>query len=190
MWEWVLEMDDEDYTEELFILLGEFFIPDGLNEEELAKFLAERDQFVANLRETGDDETIETLFRVLVFESDSQSDSTETFDYICGVFKEIGSKATRYLIKKLDEEPVAHTAVYTLGQLRAIEAVEPLIKALSNGNYDTKLRAAQALGYIGDVRAVKPLSQLYESKAELSYGVEYCVREALIRLGAIQETAN
>jgi HEAT repeat protein len=183
-------MDDEDYTEELFALAGEFFIPDGLNEEELANFLAERDQFVANLRETGDDTAIETLFRVLVFESDAQNDSTETFDYICGVFKEIGSKATRYLIKKLEDEPVASTAAFALGQIGDAEAVEPLIEALNSEDYDTQVRAAQALGYLGDSRAIEPLAQLYESKDKLSYGVEQRVREALVRLGAIQEFAN
>jgi HEAT repeat protein len=36
--------------------------------------------------------------------------------------------------------------------------VEPLIRALENGDWEVRRGAAQALGKVGDVRAVEPLS--------------------------------
>lgn len=48
-------------------------------------------------------------------------------------------------------------AVYVLGAIRDLQAVETLIQALQNNNYAVRVKAARTLGKIGDPRAVNPL---------------------------------
>jgi HEAT repeat protein len=51
-----------------------------------------------------------------------------------------------------------------LGKLRDRQAAVPLIDCLRDEDSDVRGAAAEALGKLGDVRAVAPLSQLLDDK--------------------------
>jgi len=57
--------------------------------------------------------------------------------------------------------------------------VEPLIKTLGDKDWDVRMRAARALGEIGDERAVEPLIELLEDDDE---GVRESAEEALEKI--------
>ncbi|MGB9927267.1 MAG: HEAT repeat domain-containing protein [Methanosarcina sp.] len=54
---------------------------------------------------------------------------------------------------------------YSLGQMGE-PAVEPLIKLLCDEDPEVRIRAAEALGKIGDKRAIKPLSEALNDENE------------------------
>ena len=58
--------------------------------------------------------------------------------------------------------------------------VEPLIQALNDESEDVRLRAAEALGKIGDTRAVEPLIQALKDKR---VSVQMNTAEALGKMG-------
>lgn len=72
-----------------------------------------------------------------------------------------GDEASRALIRTLENEYedliVRGRAAMMLGKLGETSAVSALIRALNAPGYQTPLYAAQALGLIGDDRAVLPL---------------------------------
>ena len=87
-------------------------------------------------------------------------------------------------------------AVETLRIIGDARAVEPLIKALSDGGQAVRESAARALGEIGDKRAVKPLIKALEDSASVlqsssyTFTVSYntkdgreAIKEALKKLG-------
>jgi len=49
-----------------------------------------------------------------------------------------------------------------------MRAVEPLVKALNHKNFDVRRGAAEALGDIGDTRAVEPLIAVVNNSFEYS----------------------
>jgi HEAT repeat protein len=63
-----------------------------------------------------------------------------------------------------------------LGRMGDPEAVEPLIETLWDDDYRVRLKAAWALGQIGDQRAIRPLQRLYRMEKE---GVQEIIAEAL-----------
>jgi HEAT repeat protein len=91
----------------------------------------------------------------------------------------IGSPAVNPLVEMLrDALPPASThATSILGEIRDPNAVWPLVNALKNP--DLTIIAAEALGKIGDQRAVRSLMELLSSYSE---GVQ---RSATLALGAI-----
>ena len=70
-------------------------------------------------------------------------------------------------------------AAEALGAMRAVQAVEPLIKALDDPYVDVGWMAARALGQIGDLRAVEPLI------ARLSHEDQWMRKGAAWGLGLI-----
>ncbi|HUJ10080.1 MAG TPA: hypothetical protein VL171_08645 [Verrucomicrobiae bacterium] len=62
-------------------------------------------------------------------------------------------EAVRAVLPLLDREKTRVTAFYTLGDLRAREAFEPALLALTESKEGVRLRAAQALGRICSVQA-------------------------------------
>ncbi len=74
------------------------------------------------------------------------------------------------------------TAAEALGNLGDARAVEPLIKALGDGDEDVRHAAAGALGKLGDIRAVEPLIKA------LGDGDGRVRREAARALGKLGDT--
>ena len=82
-----------------------------------------------------------------------------------------GSKKVKVDVKRMEAEkdvdgllkalgdggPSVRRDAYALGKMGDERAVEPLIKALSNDDWNICQIAAAALGPIGDARAVEPL---------------------------------
>jgi HEAT repeat protein len=52
------------------------------------------------------------------------------------------------------------TAAYLLGEIGALEAVPSLVNALGDGSPKVVTEAIQALGALGDERAIEPLKDL------------------------------
>jgi len=70
-------------------------------------------------------------------------------------------------------------AAWTLGFLRATEAVQPLIQVLSNKSEPAALRehAAEALGYLSDARARRALtSSLFDENADVVFSSAFALR--------------
>jgi len=62
------------------------------------------------------------------------------------------------------------------GNTKRAAAVEPLIDTLWDDDYRVRLKAAWALGQIGDIRAIPPLRRLYRMENE---GVREIITEAV-----------
>lgn len=58
---------------------------------------------------------------------------------------------------------VRREAAYTLGKIKDICAVDPLIKALNDEDNYVRRQAVDALGNIGDTRAVEPLTKALDN---------------------------
>jgi HEAT repeat protein len=84
------------------------------------------------------------------------------------------------LIKALGDKDRGHNAAEALGDIGDKRAVEPLIKALSDGGQEVRESAARALGEIGDKRAVKPLIKALEDE---DYSVRAIAAGALGNIG-------
>ena len=88
------------------------------------------------------------------------------------------------LIEALKNGWLSRKAACALGDMKAGEAVGPLVEALGDTNSDVRQAAAKALGDIGDPRAAGPLRlALSDSYA----GVRECASSSLKRL---QNTGN
>ena len=77
---------------------------------------------------------------------------------------------------------VRYAAVYSLGEMRDPEAVDPLIGLLQDPDPCTRRIAAHALGKLGDPRAVAPLMSVL-NRAEENLCVQCVTASALGRLG-------
>ncbi|MCA9905002.1 MAG: HEAT repeat domain-containing protein [Anaerolineae bacterium] len=81
-----------------------------------------------------------------------------------------GEEALRILIyvvsNKHEDLIVRGRAALMLGNMRDTRAVEPLIEALAAPGYQTPLFAAEALGKIGDPKAIPALEILLQSEHE------------------------
>jgi len=80
-------------------------------------------------------------------------------------------------------KPASHAA-WALGKLKAGEAVEPLIRALERGDGYYKAYVAEALGRIGDPRAIQPLIALFRGDGGAWGCADAAASHALARLGA------
>jgi hypothetical protein len=85
----------------------------------------------------------------------------------------------RGLIGALKNGWLSRKAACALGDMKADEALEPLVDALQDSNSDVRQAAAKALGDIGDVRAIEPLRQALGDRYR---GVRECASLALERL--------
>jgi HEAT repeat protein len=78
-----------------------------------------------------------------------------------------GDQAVRALMTAVQSDTedliVRGRSALMLGKLRDVRAVEPLIRALNAPGYQTPLYAAEALGNIGDRRAIPHLLALVNS---------------------------
>jgi hypothetical protein len=83
------------------------------------------------------------------------------------------------LIGALKNGWLSRKAACALGDMKADEALEPLVDALQDSNSDVRQAAAKALGDIGDVRAIEPLRQALGDRYR---GVRECASLALERL--------
>lgn len=86
-----------------------------------------------------------------------------------------GEEASRALIRTLENEHedliVRGRAALMLGKLGDTSAVSALIRALSAPGYQTPLYAAQALGMIGDQRAVLPLVAMANTHSDRLHNI-------------------
>ena len=62
-------------------------------------------------------------------------------------------------------------AVESVGRMRDPGAVEPLIDKLRDDNFRVRLKAARALGQIGDIRATGPLRRLFRMENDEAHEI-------------------
>lgn len=89
---------------------------------------------------------------------------------------ETATNAIPVVLPLLGREKTRATALYTLGHLRAHEAFEAALAALSDREELVRLRAAQALGRLGDARAVSALERATHDEW---WNVRFAAKEAL-----------
>lgn len=102
-----------------------------------------------------------------------------------------GDEAIRALIRTLENEYedliVRGRAALMLGKLGDARAVMPLIRALDAPGYQTPLYAVEALGMIGDVRAIPYLLQIVENSRDR---LQDSAMQSLNKLGYSQPEEN
>lgn len=98
----------------------------------------------------------------------------------------LGDKqAVEPLLRVLSDDSFCYLAAWALGQLEDKRAVEPLINLLNDTDWFIRSGAVKALGNIGDDRAVEPLSRIMNNNRE-----EWDVcRDASNSLGQLGEAA-
>jgi HEAT repeat protein len=67
-------------------------------------------------------------------------------------------------------------AAFALGELRAEDAVIPLIDALDDWNIDVRSASAKALGEIGDIRAVDPLARAVRDRSLRNLAIKTLIK--------------
>ena len=90
------------------------------------------------------------------------------------------AEAVQAVLPLLKRDKCCTTAFYTLGHLRAGEAFRPALAALDEPRELVRLRAAQALGKIGDRQAIPALLRKLNDEM---YDVRYAAEDALINFG-------
>jgi HEAT repeat protein len=93
---------------------------------------------------------------------------------------ETATNAIPHVLPLLEREKTRTTAFYTLGHLRAHQAFGPALAALSDADERVRLRAAQALGLIGDPQAS---AKLIGALNDVLWDVRYAAENALVTLG-------
>jgi HEAT repeat protein len=95
-----------------------------------------------------------------------------------------GGEAVRALIRTVENDYedliVRGRAAMMLGKIGDKSAVGPLIRALNAPGYQTPLYAAQALGHLGDPRAIPQLLRIAENSRDR---LQETAWEALEKLG-------
>lgn len=137
-------------------------------------------QVVNALGRIGDARAVEDLINL----SDRlSSDENEVRNEVIIALARIGdSRAVNTIVKYMNDRyypkssASAREAISKMGRT----AVDPLIKALEKEDRDIRAGAAEALGIIGDVRAVEPLAESFISKNNLP------AAEAMARIGGDQ----
>jgi HEAT repeat protein len=86
----------------------------------------------------------------------------------------------RAVLPLLEAEATRPVALHTLGHWRAHEAYQPAIAGLADPREMVRLRAAQALGRLGDARAVP---RLIGALDDGMWTVRYAAQDALVALG-------
>jgi HEAT repeat protein len=100
--------------------------------------------------------------------------------YFLARFDEKARAAIPHVLPLLNRDKTRTTALYTLGHLRAREAFAPAMKALTSDRELVRLRAAQALGRIGDRRAIPKLIAALDDEM---WDVRYAAEDALVGFG-------
>ena len=134
-----------------------------------------------SLGQIGDAQAVEPLIATL------QSNVSDLRMASVIALGEIGdARAVKALIDAFEDEVgfVGFSAARSLGQIGS-PAVEPLITVLNSDNYNTRKRAVEALGLVGDAGAVEPLIVVLQNKDE-----DYLVQDdAVMALGRIGSAA-
>jgi len=100
--------------------------------------------------------------------------------YFLARFDEKARAAIPHVLPLIDRAKARTTAFYTLGHLRAREAFGPAVTALGSPQELVRLRAAQALGRMGDTRAIP---KLIAALGDEMWDVRYAAEDALVALG-------
>jgi HEAT repeat protein len=100
--------------------------------------------------------------------------------YFLARFNQKARAAIPHVLPLIDREKTRSVAFYTLGHLRAREAFGPAMNALDSRQELVRLRAAQALGKIGDRRAT---SKLIGALDDELWDVRYAAEDGLVAFG-------
>jgi HEAT repeat protein len=100
--------------------------------------------------------------------------------YFLARFNEKARAAIPHVLPLIDREKTRTVAFYTLGHLRAREAFVPAMKALGSRQELVRLRAAQALGRIGNRQAT---SKLIGALGDEWWDVRYAAEDGLVAFG-------
>jgi HEAT repeat protein len=100
--------------------------------------------------------------------------------YFLARFNEKARAAIPHVLPLINREKTRSVAFYTLGHLRAREAFAPALKALESPQELVRLRAAQALGRIGDRRATP---KLIGALGDELWDVRYAAEDGLVGFG-------
>ncbi|MGD1018540.1 MAG: HEAT repeat domain-containing protein [Verrucomicrobiia bacterium] len=100
--------------------------------------------------------------------------------YFLARFNEKARAAIPHVLPLINREKTRTVAFYTLGHLRAREAFVPAMNALDSRQELVRLRAAQALGRIGDRRATP---KLIGALGDELWDVRYAAEDGLVGLG-------
>ena len=100
--------------------------------------------------------------------------------YFLARFNEKARAAIPVVLPLINRDKTRTVAFYTLGHLRAKAAFGPAMAALQSEQELVRLRAAQALGRIGDKRAIP---KLVVALNDNMYDVRYAAEEALVGFG-------
>jgi hypothetical protein len=92
---------------------------------------------------------------------------------------ETAANAIPSVLPLLEREKTRATALYTLGHLRAREAFDAALALLDDKDELVRLRAAQALGRIGDARAIPKLTAALRDEW---WDVRFAAEDALARI--------
>jgi HEAT repeat protein len=99
--------------------------------------------------------------------------------YFLARFNKQARAAIPHVLPLLNRDKTRPTAFYALGHLRAREAFAPALAALNEREL-VRLRGVQALGRIGDRRAIRKLIAKLDDEI---YDVRYAAEDALVALG-------
>ncbi len=102
---------------------------------------------------------------------------------ILGILIGIGKPSVKYLINLLrsKDDSVRLAAIIALGEIKEIDAVEPLIRQLNDPNNDLRLETSLALGFLENKTAIDPLVDLLMVEQDLN--VKRAIAESLYTLG-------
>ncbi len=100
--------------------------------------------------------------------------------YFLARFNEKARAAIPHVLPLINREKTRSVAFYTLGHLRAHEAFAPALQALDHRQELVRLRAAQALGRIGDRRATP---KLLGALGDELWDVRYAAEDGLVGFG-------
>ncbi len=100
--------------------------------------------------------------------------------YFLARFDEKARAAIPHVLPLLNRDLTRPVAFYTLGHLRAREAFGPAMKVRPTERELVRLRATQALGRIGDKRAIPKLITALDDEI---YDVRYAAEDALVAFG-------
>jgi HEAT repeat protein len=100
--------------------------------------------------------------------------------YFLARFNEKARAAIPHVLPLINRNKTRTVAFYTLGHIRAQEAFKPAMRALTSEQELVRLRAIQALGKIGDRRAIPKLLAALNDEM---WDVRYAAEDALIGFG-------
>ena len=110
----------------------------------------------------------------------TDDDTARLCCYYLARFDEKARASIPAILPLLHRDKTRTTAFYTLGHLRATKAFRPAMAALNGTPELVRLRAAQALGKIGDRRAIPALLRKLDDEM---YDVRYAAEDALVNFG-------